>query len=551
MTSNGSADAVLLGGRVLTMGAAGPLRGGLATRDGRIVRVAADAELRRLIGPATDVVELDGRTVVPGFIDVHTHLAGNARDPRNVEGRDFFDSGVQSVEELLRRVADADRSLPDGEWVVAVLSPLQGDRLREGRLPTRPELDAAVPGRPAYVTVGPHLLQANTRALDAVGFDSTTPDPPGGVIERDPDGRPTGLVRETAQRPFKERRPGARAGLADRLLAELERCARRGVTQVHEIVKSPEEVRAFQSLARSGRLPVRVRLVPRIFQAEFATWALEGLGLLPGFGGDRLCIGGVKISVDGGSSAGQAAFYPDEQGPPGRDDHSVLRMSQDEVDEVVLRYHRAGVQVLVHAVGDLALDMALSSFDKALAAEPRADHRHRIEHMGNYGLDDERLSRARGLGLVAVPNPSSLRYLSATTTDRYGVQRLGRQYPFAWMAEQGLAFALASDGGGLWPVDPLRDISSCLTRTSRDGAVLDGDQALSLETALSGYTTRAAWAGFGEHDFGALEPGKHADLAVLASDPRDATPDDVANIEIDLTWLGGRPTYATTTYRTD
>jgi predicted amidohydrolase YtcJ len=131
------------------------------------------------------------------------------------------------------------------------------------------------------------------------------------------------------------------------------------------------------------------------------------------------------------------------------------------------------------------------------------------------------------------------------------VQRLGRQYPFAWMAEQGLAFALASDGGGLWPVDPLRDISSCLTRTSRDGAVLDGDQALSLETALSGYTTRAAWAGFGEHDFGALEPGKHADLAVLASDPRDATPDDVANIEIDLTWLGGRPTYATTTYRTD
>jgi predicted amidohydrolase YtcJ len=158
-------------------------------------------------------------------------------------------------EEVLRRVADPARALDATEWVVAVASSQQGARMREQRLPTKEELDAAVPDRAAYLTVGPHLLLANSRAMEAVGVAVDTPDPPGGVVERDERGLPTGWMREPAQRRFKEGRPNAQLGLEDRLAAEPHRCERRGVTQVHEIVTSPAEVRAYQTLARAGGLP--------------------------------------------------------------------------------------------------------------------------------------------------------------------------------------------------------------------------------------------------------------------------------------------------------
>jgi predicted amidohydrolase YtcJ len=536
------ADAVFRRGRVLTMDPARPVADGLAMADGRIVAVGANDALEAWVGRSTRVIDLDGRTVVPGFIDPHTHIAGNAQDPRNVECRDFFDHSVDSLEVVLSRLAAARATLPPGEWVVGVASPLQGTRMREGRLPTRAELDAAVPDRPAYLTIGPHLMLANSAALRACGVTAQTPDPAGGVIERDETGEPTGWLREVAQRPFKEGRPNAQQDLAARLLRELERCARRGVTMVHEIVKSPAEIRAYQELARAGRLPLRVRLVPRVFQAEFDYRAISSLGLLPGFGNEMLSLGGVKISVDGGSSAGQAAFY--HTGSDGDATRSVLRMTEDEVDEIVSAYHTAGMQLFVHAVGDLALDIALRSFERALGAAPRRDHRHRIEHMGNYGLTAERIAKAKALGLVAVPNPSSLHYLGARTIERYGAARLGRQYPFRWLAEQGLPFAFASDGGGLWPVDPLRDIGTAVSRRDSDSNVLDDGQAVPVIEAIRAFTAGAAWAGFGEDRYGTLAPGMRADIAVLSGDPLAVEPADLGRIEVEAALLDGRLTHA-------
>jgi predicted amidohydrolase YtcJ len=197
----------------------------------------------------------------------------------------------------------------------------------------------------------------------------------------------------------------------------------------------------------------------------------------------------------------------------------------------------------VHAVGDLALDMALDAFETAIRERPRADHRHRIEHMGNYGLTSERVARAKALGLAAVPNPSSLHYLSARTIDSYGADRLGRQYPFKWLSGQGLSFALASDGGGLWPVDPLRDIGTCVTRETYDGSVLDAGETLDVAEALRAYTSYAAWTGFGESKFGTIEVGKRADLAVLSADPLEAAPEDIARIGVEATLLDGRVTH--------
>ena len=370
------------------------------------------------------------------------------------------------------------------------------------------------------MTFGPHLLLANSAALEACEISRSTPDPGGGVIEREPDGSPSGLMREVAQQLIKNRRPDSEQNLTDRIHLELEACARRGVTSISDVVTSPAELRAYQTLDAQGRLPVRIRLLVRVFQSQIATWSVRDLGILTNFGSDMLQIGGIKVSVDGGSSAGQAAFYPRDGAAAG--DQPVLRMSQDELDTVLKAYHEAGLQVCVHAVGDMAADMALRSFEAALGAAPREDHRHRIEHLGNLGVNAERLGAARRLGLIPVPNPSGLYYLGTAAVATFGPDRLGRLYPFRWLIDEGLPFVGASDGGGLWPVDPLRDIAAAVTRVTRSGDVVEPDQAISIEEALGGYTSRAAWAGFGETRFGTLSPGM------------------IAGIEVDVTIRGGR-----------
>jgi hypothetical protein len=531
------ADLVLRSGRIVTLDPAAPDASAVAIRGDRILAVASDDDLATHVGPDTRTIDLDGRTVIPGFIDPHTHVAGNARDPRNVECRDFFDPTVVSVADILGRMRDAAVRLPAGEWVVAVASPMQQTRMREGRRPTREELDEAVPDRPAYVTFGPHLLLANSRALEACGIDRDTPDPNGGVIVRKDDGAPSGLMRETAQQLIKLARPGVEEGLEGRIAGELERCARRGVTMIHDVVTSPAEVRAYQALDRARRLPVRVRLLVRAYQSQFETWTVRSLGLGTNFGSPNLQIGAIKLSVDGGSSAGQAAFYP----AVGREnDHPVLRMTQEELDPIVAGYNAVGAQVCVHAVGDLAVDMALRSFEAALSAHPRTDHRHRIEHMGNFALTPERAARARALGLVPVPNPSSLFYLGPSAQRSYTAEQLGRMYAFRGLLDEGLPLVAASDGGGLWPVDPLRDIGTAVTRVVRDGTVIGADDAITVDAALRAFTSVAAWAGFDEDRLGSVTPGKLADLAVLDRDPYHVDASRLAAIEVDLTIRGGQ-----------
>jgi predicted amidohydrolase YtcJ len=531
------ADLVLSGGRVRALDGRGSDHSALAIRGDRIVAVGDDAAMTPWVGLDTRSLALDGRTVVPGFIDPHTHVAGNARDPRNVECRDFFDPTITSIDDILSRMRDAAARLPAGEWVVAISSPMPGTRLAGDRALTKADLDQAVPDRPAFISFGPHQSLANSRALDACGIGRDTPDPNGGEIVRGPDGSPTGLLRETAQQVVKRTRPGVEDDLETRLLGELERCAARGVTQIHDVVTTPAEVRAYASLAASGRLPVRVRLLVRAYQSQFETWGIARLGVGPDFGSDDLRIGAVKLSVDGGSSAGQAAFYP-AAGQNGED--PVLRMTQKELDPIVAGYHAAGIQVCIHAVGDLAVDMALGSLAAALRAEPRADHRHRVEHMGNFAVTQARLATARELGLVPIPNPTGLYYLGPSSMRTYTPERLGRVYAFRLLLDEGLPFTTASDGGGLWPVDPLRDIGAAVSRVARDGTVIGADDAVTVDEALRAYTSGAAWAGFDEDRLGSLTPGKRADLAVLAADPSAVDPERIGTIEVDLTLKGGR-----------
>jgi predicted amidohydrolase YtcJ len=539
-----SADLILVNGRVLTMDAGNTVAQAVAIADGKILAVGTNQEIEALAGSRTEGIDLQGRTTLPGLADIHVHLASDAGKSSAVEVRDFYDPGIRSVGDLQDRIRRRAIQCSPDEWIIATGSPMQDFRLAEHRLPTRDELDEVAPDNPSYVSFGAHVIVANSRALHEKGVTRDTESPQGGTVVKDESGEPTGVLRERAQYFVKNRGTDVKQGeLAEHVLRELERCAMRGVTTIHDIIVAPEEVQAYQQLARDGRLPVRVQMILRVIESQFSKESLLDLGFLHGFGSDYLRIGGVKMSIDGGFTGKNAAFseplsYHGDENP------GLIRIAQDELDETVWRYHEMGMRCCVHAIGDIALDMILEAYEKALTRLPRADHRHRVEHFGNWMFTPERVARARKLGLIPVPNPSIYYFLGRQVVETLGPKRTEHAFPHRTQLEAGFPLSFGSDAPGYWPVDPFRDLGAAVARVTYDGLALSPEEAISLEQALRAQTATAAYLGFQEHRLGTLEPGKLADLAVLAEDPFHFEPDRFRELPFDLTITGGKVVYS-------
>src|SRR4051812_11297920 len=276
-------DLILTHGRVLTMDAADTHAEAVAIKDDRIMAVGTTDEIVALAGARTARIDLQGRTALPGLADIHVHLASDAsRKADAVEARDFYIPSIRSIMDIQEVISSKSAHTPSGEWLTVLGSPMQDMRLAEGRLPTSRDLDAAAPDHPTYVTFGAHSLVANSLALQTKGVTPETPSPQGGTVVVDPEtGELTGLLRERAQYLVKTREAGMSAeALAEAILAELQICASRGVTTVHDIVINRDEVRAYQLLDRAGRLPVRVQIIPRVIESNFSKESLLDLGIL-------------------------------------------------------------------------------------------------------------------------------------------------------------------------------------------------------------------------------------------------------------------------------
>lgn len=530
---------VLTGGPVLTFDDAGTVASALAIQGNRIVAVGGASEISPWIGPSTRRFDLAGRHAIPGVVDTHCHLATDAHDSGDrVECRDFY-VPVRSVRDITDRMAEAARAHPEQAEIIAYASPMQEFRMAERRRPTQAELDAAVPDRPAYVTFGAHILVANSAAVARAGVTAQTPDPPGGIIERNADGTPNGVFRERARYLLMSRdAPGTFEEYKEAVRGRLLEAARRGCTTIHDIVESRDEVMAYQALEREGRLPIRVQLIVRVIEAQFQKWSLLDLAIQPGFGSDMLRIGGIKMSIDGGFTARQGLFREIDDEPA--ENHPLIRINQEELDETVSAYHAAGMRICVHAVGDGALDMVLSSYGAALAAHPRTDHRHRIEHMANFIASDAQIAKAKELGVIPMPNPSVLYYLTGAAFDSLTAARMRRALPIRLLLDQGFVVAPGSDAPGYWPVDPIRDAAFCVSRRTFDGRTLLAEQAITNAEALRGITKDAAWVGFMEDRLGTIEVGKLADVTVLAGDPLSASGEQLRDIPVELTIADGR-----------
>lgn len=546
MATTLTADHILVGGRIRTMDPHGTVAEAVAVRDGRIVAVGSNGDVRDLAGPGTEVTDLRGRTVLPGLTDCHVHLASDAgRSVGTWDVRDFYDSSIVSVAVVLERIQAAAASTPPGEWIVARASPLQDMRMQERRLPSRQELDAVAPNNPVTIAIGPHVTVVNSAALKAKGITAATESPKGGVIVKDAQGEPTGALQERAQFLIRPKAPPLDPSLlAEGILEELEKCSRRGITCIHDIIASPQEIQAYQMLAREGRLPVRVHMMPRVIEAAFSVESLLDLGITTGFGSDWLRIDGAKMSIDGGFTGKAGAFTEPIHSTDGHEHAGIIRITQEELDATIWRYHQMGMRCLVHTIGDLAMDMAIEAYEKALTRLPRADHRHRVEHCGNWMITPERLEKLTRLQIVPCPNPPFLRYFGDPLVEMLQDRMTEQGFPFRTLYDAGVPICFGSDSPGYYPVDPLRDAGTATTHSTLSGAQPNAQETLTLEQALRVITVNAAHAGFVEKDAGTLEVGKWADLAVLAEDPENVPADTFGELPIELTMAGGRVVHA-------
>ena len=536
-------DLILYNGKVRTFTSETAICEALACVGSRIVATGNSDEVRRLAGPETQAIDLKGRTAIPGLTDTHVHLSekGTA-EMELVDCRDFY-VDVHSVADILQRLANAAAGAPKGSWIVAHGSPMQDFRLNDKRFPDKHDLDRAVPDNPVSVSFGAHITVANTLALAAAKITRDTPDPAGGHIKHDPQsGEPTGELHERAQLIVKKVAPEFNyLQLKDGIVFALQQCLERGVTTVHDIVRYAEPVRAYQEIYKEGNMHARVSILPRVIESMIESKSLIELGLITGFGNEWLRVGGVKMSIDGGITGRNACFYE-----PYEDDehnHGIIRIQQDELSHTVQICHDAGLRCCVHAIGDRAFDMALDAYENAIEHSPRKDHRHRIEHMGNWLCTAERMQRMVRDGIVAIPNIAIGYYVGDAILDCVGEKRLTKAFPFRTLLKNGVIIAGGSDSPGYWPVDPLRDIAACVSRKMRWGEVWVPEERISVGEAFAMHTTTAAWVGFEENDKGTLEAGKLADIAVLAEDPFEIQAEKIKDLKVEMTLVGGEVKY--------
>jgi predicted amidohydrolase YtcJ len=531
---------LLVIGDVRTMRADGARAEALAARGGRIVAVGDAAELTALRGPETVVLDAGRRTVLPGLIDAHGHFGHVARSMATAV--DCRTPPVKTIAEILARAAERAGAVPAGTWILLQGTTFQDELLAERRFPTPEELSAVSPDRPIVYRSSIHHLVLNRCALRMAGIDRDTPDPGGSArIERDPAGEPTGVLAE-----MFDRLPIAPA-TAEELAASISRVAfgdylANGVTSIQEIWDSAQVMRLLGRAVADGEIPLRVRgfgWVPLAGSvAEVASGAIADAPLTP----EWFEGGGVKLFVDGGTSAHTAAFYEEYLDAPGR--RGALCYELEQLTAHIREAHAAGAQVALHAAGDLAQDISLAAFDLA-GVRPELDLRPRIEHGANTAWTSWRAAWCRRLGVLPVPNLGFIHNYGEFWPRSLG-ERGRRCVPLRTLLEEGFPVPSSSDttGGDPRLLNPFHNIWCAVTRKTFTGRTIDPEQRISREQALAMYTRHAAHAAFWEDSRGTLEVGKLADVVVLDRDLDSVADEQLDQVGVEHTIVDGRVVYS-------
>lgn len=501
---------LLVRGRVRTMDPARPSSAAFLVRAGRIAAVGEPEELADL-APSSERVDFGERTIIPGFVDAHCHLELTTTHLKYAVR--CFAPPHRSLAEIGATLARHARENPGDGWIVGRADFGLHQFVEERRPLTRDDLDAAVPQRPVVVYSGLHVATLNSLAIERSGLAGGDV-PMGSTIDL-ASGRGLELWHVLPRPGFG---PEATATAIDELGREM--FLSRGVTSVTDIVASVEGVRAYQLLSREHRLPFRIDL--RYHSPTVATAGeIAALGLESGFGDDWVRLGGLKLFVDGAGHDLAGNTVVD------------LKWEQDGLDDEVERAHRAGLQLMMHVQSYEAIEMALDAIERALAAEPREDHRHRLEHAGDMVLEPRLLERMRRLGVVVVATPQFIYSYADAKSDVNCA-------PLRTLHEWGFRVPGNSDSTGSQPeaANPFHGIWCALARRTRLGKVIDPEESIDLAAALRMFTADAAYASHLD-DRGVIAPGRLADFVVLGDDPFELERDSLPDVRVDGVFIGG------------
>jgi hypothetical protein len=531
-----AADTILYNGRVISMEPDDGPATWVAIRGDRILHVGRTEELPDWRGSRTECINVGGGTILPGFIDAHLHLSIMAEMATQI---DVGPGSAGSFAEVKQRIKEEAQRLPDTTWIRAFG---YDDTKLSGTPLTRRDLDAVAPRHPVYIShVSVHWGLTNTPGLERGGIGEETPDPPGGHLGRDPDsGRLNGLLFEEAAFRYgiealcsgeRVTPPPSSAAFSQGIRQVADLYLKAGITSVHDALATPRFFEVCQQLRREDHLPLRIYGL----LAEKYLDTFEASGLRSGFGDEWLRLGAVKLIADG-AIAGRTACLKEPYGDPALGT-GILVLTAEQIRDRIYRAHEAGFQVAIHANGDRAIEIVLEAFEAALAKKPRADHRHRIEHCSL--VTEDILRRMRRSELLAIPFGSYVWAHGEKLLAFYGPERVNRLFTHRDFLDHGIALAGSTDNP-CGPHEPLLAIQSCVTRRGQDGTLLGGKQRISLMEALRMYTLGSAYASFEEHLKGSLKAGKLADIAVLGEDITRVPPEEIRNIPVRWTLVGGR-----------
>lgn len=524
---------------VITVDQDRPRAEAFLVENGKFLTVGGEQEVLAAAGDA-QVVDLEGKTVVPGFNDSHLHLLNFAYSRTKI---DLY--GTTSIAQIQERSRQwlARRELAPGTWVSG--AGWNHYSFQEGRMLDRTDLDAVTTEYPMIFTrVCEHTVVVNSRALELIGIDDSTPDPEGGAIERDAGGHATGVLMENARYMAYSKVPDKSvAEIKEMLQDAIGYVSSLGITSVQtddfETFSSKNwrsVLQAYQELEREGKLKVRVYeqcLLPQISRfKEFLA-----AGYRTGVGSDLFKIGPLKLLTDGSIGPRTAYLNQDYSDDPGN--RGIAVFTQEELDELVCTAQASGMQVVCHGIGDGAMEMILNAYERAQGEHPRADARNGIIHV--QITTKSILERMRKGKVVAYGEPVCVGADMHCVEERVGKARMKEAYAYRTMNEMGLRVPLSSD----CPVDSVNPIDSAYIAVNRKD--LNGwpeggwypQEALTIDQFLKGFTLDSAYAQFEEDRKGSIQAGKLADFVVLSGDPTAIDPNDLRSIHVNATYLGG------------
>jgi hypothetical protein len=529
------ADLVLWSGKVATVDREFSFAEAVAVRGDRIIAVGANRDAERLIVPETRVIELDGRLVVPGFIDAHAHLEGYALSLLHLDLRD-----TRSFAEIAGMVSAEARKHAPGEWILG-RSWDQNDWEAKD-MPTHGILTEAAPRNPVWlVRVDGHAGIANRAAMERCGITPRTISPEGGEILRAPDGSPTGVFVDAAMHlialhipePSPER-------LADAIAAASDNCLAAGLTCVHDAGVSPETIALYKRLIDGDRLGIRVyAMLGDPGSGDAAAYFTANR--VTGYTNSRLEVRSVKLLMDGAlGSRGAALFepYTDRPGYTG-----LLTTTPEHALAVSRAALETGFQACIHAIGDRANHLVLDAYERALRARPASDHRFRIEHAQTVSPAD--IPRFAALGVIPSMQPTHATSDMPWAEARLGPERIKGSYAWRKFLDSGSIIPCGSD----FPVEsinPLLGFYAAVTREDLSGNPPGGwrpEECMTRVEALRGFTAWAAYAAFQDSILGSIEPGKFADMVVLSRDILTIAPGEIPATVPDYTIVGGKVRY--------